>query len=275
MARYGMAIDLDHCTGCQTCVVSCQLNNALHPNVSRNSVDALEWGRWPEGDLMFFAHSCIHCDEPLCAKVCPTGASRKRDDGIVDIDQELCIGCGVCITACEYGARSLDKRGGFHFGAAEPAPYEAAGMYPTGVVDKCTFCRERVGQGGEPACVQDCVAGVRAFGDLDDPESGVSAFIKEHNCTCVPGTSLFYGCGERDLDLKYLIVSRYFASAKNDRVGQKSTAPSFNPAVVGAAGVATIAVAAGLAATAKHSRFKRQQDTRCGKSSEPYDEQGV
>lgn len=266
MARYGMAIDMDHCIGCQTCVVSCQLNNALRPGMTRTRVELLEWGRWPEGDRAFFPHGCIHCDEPLCVSVCPTGASSKRADGIVIVDHELCIGCGVCITACEYGARSIKVSDEHYFDTMEPAPYEARGMQPVGVADKCTFCSDRVDRGLEPACVKDCIAGVRIFGDLDDPTSTVSAFISEHMCLSVADTSIYYGCETRDLDIRSLITNTYYRSAKADRDRQEPPASEPNPAIIGTASVAAVAAVAGLGVSAKKNRAKRaagtENDTR-------------
>lgn len=259
MTKYGMAIDLNHCVGCQTCTVSCQLNNGLRPAVSRIRVDALEQGRWPDVDLAFFPHACIHCDDPLCVRVCPTGASHKREDGIVVIDDKRCIGCGVCITACEYGARSLNLHDRPYFDAEEPAPYETEGMQPFGVADKCSFCAERVDAGREPACVRDCVVGVRTFGDLDDPESAVNAFITRHKCENVPGSALYYHLGKRDLDLRELITAG-FTSAKEDRAHQHPAETPTNPAVIGVAVVATAAVATGLGVSAKRSRAKRRRD---------------
>ena len=256
MTRYGMAIDMNHCTGCQTCVVSCQLNNALRPGVARISVDTLEWGRWPEGDRACLPHGCIQCDEPRCVKVCPTGASHRREDGIVVVQHELCIGCGVCITACAYGGRSISTAG-FNFKAAEPAPYEAEGMQPVGVADKCTFCVERVDQGEMPVCVRDCVASVRVFGDLDDPNSDVSAFIDEHACVGIPGSAVYYHQGERDFDLEATITTNYFTSTKDEQARHKEEAPAVNPVVIGTAGAVTAAVAVGLGVSARRTRAKR------------------
>ena len=73
--RFAMAIDMAHCVGCQTCVVACQMHNALRPGVAWLRVDALEWGAWPDADRAYFPHARLHCDEPDCVRVCPTGAS--------------------------------------------------------------------------------------------------------------------------------------------------------------------------------------------------------
>lgn len=262
MTRYGMAINMDQCIGCQTCVVSCQLNNALRPGSSRNSIDRVERGRWPNGDLFFFPHACIHCDEPLCVKVCPTGASSKRTDGIVAIDHELCIGCGVCITACEFGARSIGTQDEWHYGAKDPAPYEAEGMQPVNVADKCTFCSDRIDAGLQPACVSDCVAGIRVFGDLDDPDSAVNAYIREHRCVCSPDSAVYYGRGARDFDVREHITETYYRSAKADREGQKPQEARGNPAVVGIAGAATAAAVAGLGVSARNSRKKGKRNPK-------------
>ena len=258
MTRYGMAIDMGRCVGCQTCSVSCQLEAALRPGGSRIRVDALEWGRWPDADRAYLPRACIHCDDPLCVNVCPTGASTKRDDGIVVVNPELCIGCGVCVTACEYGARSINTRDAHHFDAEAPAPYEAEGMQLVGVADKCDFCAARLADGLRPACVRDCVLGVRAFGDLDDPGSEVNAFIANCGCEAVPGSALYYARGGRELDVKGLIA-RGHVSAKEDRLRQEPSGTSPNPTVRAAAGIAAAGIAAGLGTSAKRSRAKRRR----------------
>jgi molybdopterin-containing oxidoreductase family iron-sulfur binding subunit len=129
---------------------------------------------------------CNHCANPSCVRVCPTGATWKREsDGIVMMDMHRCIGCRYCMAACPYGARSFNWR--------DPRPFVATGSdgqpasdYPTrtrGVVEKCTFCAERVREGREPACVEAARAagaeGALVFGDAADSGSEVSRILRE------------------------------------------------------------------------------------------------
>lgn len=121
---------------------------------------------------------CNHCDRPPCTRVCPTGATWKRDsDGVVMMDWHRCIGCRYCIAACPYGSRSFNWR--------DPRPYIAAieEDYPTrqrGVVEKCNLCEERLARGQEPACVVACQSGAMVFGDLEDSGSEVRKLLAEH-----------------------------------------------------------------------------------------------
>jgi molybdopterin-containing oxidoreductase family iron-sulfur binding subunit len=121
---------------------------------------------------------CNHCDNPPCTRVCPTQATWKRDnDGIVMMDWHRCIGCRYCVVACPYGSRS--------FNWTDPRPHieNAHDDFPTrmrGVVEKCTFCEERLARGREPACVEACPNGEIVFGDLNDPESEVRRLLAEH-----------------------------------------------------------------------------------------------
>ncbi|MGC9292084.1 MAG: sulfate reduction electron transfer complex DsrMKJOP subunit DsrO [Acidobacteriaceae bacterium] len=114
---------------------------------------------------------CNHCDDPPCVRVCPTGATWKREeDGIVMMDWHRCIGCRYCMAACPYGSRSFDW--------VDPRTYLKVlnPEFPTrtkGVVEKCTFCSERLAQGQGPACVEACPAKALVFGDLNDPGSEV------------------------------------------------------------------------------------------------------
>jgi molybdopterin-containing oxidoreductase family iron-sulfur binding subunit len=121
---------------------------------------------------------CNHCENPPCVRVCPTQATFKRADGIVMMDEHRCFGCRYCITACPYGSRS------FNWEDPRPALGENLADYPTrtkGVVEKCTFCSERLAQGQRPLCVEACEGigcGALVFGDAADPASPVSALLR-------------------------------------------------------------------------------------------------
>lgn len=119
---------------------------------------------------------CNHCENPACVRVCPTKATFKREDGIVAMDYHRCIGCRYCMAACPYGARS--------FNFFDPRPYieQINSDVPTrtkGVVEKCTFCVERLAKGQQPVCVE-ASGGAIVFGDLDDPNSSVRQVLKDN-----------------------------------------------------------------------------------------------
>ncbi len=120
---------------------------------------------------------CNHCNNPPCTRVCPTQATWKREaDGIVMMDWHRCIGCRYCVVACPYGSRS------FNWKDPRPAIDEITPDYPTrmrGVVEKCTFCEERISRGLEPACVEACSNDEIVFGNLNDPDSKVRQLLAE------------------------------------------------------------------------------------------------
>jgi dimethyl sulfoxide reductase iron-sulfur subunit len=186
--RYGMVIDLAKCSGCMCCDVACKRENFTPPGVHWSKVHIYETGKYPLTKLRSLPTLCMHCEEPACLQACPTGATSKRADGVVTIDNDRCIGCGYCALACPYEARVLN--------AKDPRPYhEPHDFTPTerigyfqklgavehgkGVIEKCTFCLHRLEQGGEPACVEACPAGARVFGDLDDSESEVARLVAQ------------------------------------------------------------------------------------------------
>ena len=121
---------------------------------------------------------CNHCDNPPCTRVCPTEATWKRaSDGVVMMDWHRCIGCRYCVVACPYGSRSFNWR--------DPRPFidELQPDFPTrtrGVVEKCTFCEERLARGLLPACVEACKQNALTFGDLEDPESEVRKLLHDN-----------------------------------------------------------------------------------------------
>lgn len=179
--RRGMVIDLKRCIGCYGCAVACKAENGTSPGVFWMRVFEEEVGRYPNAGRRFVPLRCNHCASPPCVPVCPTGASYKRDsDGLVLVDYEACIGCGSCIVACPYQARSASNGQQYYY-AEGPTPYEQhhPRKPPVGVAQKCTFCVHRLDQGLEPACVQTCPTRALTFGDLDDPSSPVVQLIRE------------------------------------------------------------------------------------------------
>jgi Fe-S-cluster-containing dehydrogenase component len=198
--RLGLVIDLDTCVGCHACAVNCKEWNTgghsapltdLDPygadprGVWFNRVHSFEAGEGERGRTVHFPRSCLHCDEPACVTVCPTGASYKRaEDGIVLVNPDTCIGCKLCSWACPYGAREYDE--------------------DEGVMKKCTLCIDRIYNETlpeaerVPACVSTCPAKARHFGDLADPASAVSRLVAERG-----GVDLMPELGYRPVN-KYL-----------------------------------------------------------------------
>ena len=200
--KLGLVIDLDTCVGCQACATSCKEWNAQGDSGPLTDTDpqgAHVSGPWfnrihgyevreegrSDSRIVNFPRSCLHCEEPACVTVCPTGASYKRaEDGIVLVNPETCIGCKLCSWACPYGAREYD--------------------YMQGVMKKCTLCVDRIynvnlePEDQVPACVKACPTGARHFGDLADETSAVSVLVKERG-----GFDLFPEMGYKPTN-KYL-----------------------------------------------------------------------
>lgn len=182
MTRYGMVIDLARCIGCDSCTIACRAENATPRGMLWSQVLKYETGIYPRSQLHFLPMQCMHCAEPECQKVCPTGAITKRDDGIVFTDSKKCMGCRSCMLACPYASpHPLDKICTYYEG--HTTPFEKIGYrkHRAGTSEKCNFCLERIEQGLEPACVTACVAKARFFGDLNNPDSQVSRLVKERD----------------------------------------------------------------------------------------------
>lgn len=161
MTRKTLVVDLDRCTGCKSCEVACKQENDVVLGSAWNKVVTVgPSGDYPNIEMYFLPTLCQQCEDPECVKVCPTGASFKRkEDGVVLVDREKCIGCRYCMMACPYGVRSFNEE--------------------KKVVEKCTLCDHLQAIGEKPACVKNCPSKARFFGDLDDPDSDVSKAIKE------------------------------------------------------------------------------------------------
>ena len=162
--QYAMVIDVRRCIGCHSCTVACKSEFDVPLGEERSWVEYVEKGQYPNVRRSFLPRLCNHCSLPPCVYVCPTNATYKREqDGIVVVDDGLCIGCKYCIQACPYGARFLNPI--------------------TGTADKCDFCLHRVSQGVVPSCVNTCIGEARIFGDVNDPESAVAKLITNERVT--------------------------------------------------------------------------------------------
>ena len=192
-----MVIDLQRCIGCWSCTVACKQEHFLPPGILWNRVLIGESGEYPLVRKEMVPVLCNHCKEAVCVDVCPTGASTKREDGLVLIDYNKCMGCGYCVVSCPYQHRSFyrrDHQRGYFPNQGYTA-IESLGkeLYPLvkGTVVKCTFCKERIDQAVQdgfqpgidrqatPACVNACVTKARTFGNLDDPDDPIALLIRE------------------------------------------------------------------------------------------------
>lgn len=149
--------DASACIGCKACQVACQDRNNLPPDILWRRVFTYGGGGWVQQGSTFvpnnlfryyLATACQHCENPVCRDVCPTAAISKRDDGIVLIDTDKCIGCRYCEWACPYGAPQFNEE--------------------AGVMTKCDFCYDLQDQGLNPACVDACVMRCLDFGELEE-----------------------------------------------------------------------------------------------------------
>jgi Fe-S-cluster-containing dehydrogenase component len=186
VTRWGMVVDPGKCSkageGCTKCIGACHAAHNV-PALSERRHE-VKW-IWKETfDRAFPSQQtsyteavfrgkplmvlCNHCNNPPCVRVCPTQATWRRGDGLVMMDSHRCIGCRYCVAACPYGSRS--------FNWVDPRPHirNLNADFPTrtrGVVEKCTFCQERLAQGRPPACVEACPEKALIFGNLEDPQS--------------------------------------------------------------------------------------------------------
>lgn len=158
--QLGFYVDISRCTGCKACQIACKDKNDLPIGIRWRRVFQYEGGEWLMGEdgnwfpsnvyAYFVSSACAHCEDPICMQACPTTAIFKRDDGIVLIDEDKCIGCRYCEWACPYGAPQFNES--------------------AGVMTKCNMCYDLVDQGQNPACVEACPYRAIEFGPLDELE---------------------------------------------------------------------------------------------------------
>lgn len=185
MAKWAMVIDMDRCTGCNACQVACNFENSTHPKMAWREVISFIKKEGQGVKYNVVPRPCMQCEDAPCVKVCPTKASHYDADGLVQINQDKCIGCKYCMNACPYGVRKFNK----YTPEAKEFHNPDVKRRTHGVVEKCTYCRHRIAKGDYKnsdhgklgrmtACSQICAAGANWFGDLDDPNSVVSKLVK-------------------------------------------------------------------------------------------------
>lgn len=185
--HWGMVIDLDKCIGCEYCLRTCAATNDVAPDKPWNIVVE---ERTTADTIFYFTRPCLHCQNAPCVEVCPVQATYHREDGLVIMDYDRCIGCRYCEVACPYDARKFNWEARTDVNEYIPTwGIAEVERRPRGVVEKCTFCRHRIDAGLEqgfipgedreasPACVNICPVGARVFGNLNDPESKVAIMI--------------------------------------------------------------------------------------------------
>jgi anaerobic dimethyl sulfoxide reductase subunit B (iron-sulfur subunit) len=149
MTQLGFSLNISRCSGCMACVVACMDQNDLPENgPGFRHVASIETGSYPSAEISFASISCFNCGNAPCVIVCPTGAIKRRSqDGIVQVNPDLCIGCRSCLTVCPFGA---------------------PGFLEGNKMSKCNSCLERVDHGLEPACVRICPTRALGFGPVDE-----------------------------------------------------------------------------------------------------------
>ena len=161
MVNYGFVIDNRKCIGCHACTVACKSEHEVPIGVNRTHVKYIETGEYPNNSREFSVHRCNHCEDSPCTTICPTIALFTREDGIVDFDDERCIGCKSCMQACPYDALYIDPN--------------------KGTAAKCNYCAHRIEESYEPACVIVCPTEAIISGDLDEENSSISNYILEND----------------------------------------------------------------------------------------------
>lgn len=166
--RFVMVIDLSRCKDERKCVKKCQSVHQLKPE--QFHINVLEIHDETNGNMFYMPKPCQHCDNPSCVSVCPVDATFKRQDGLVLIDNERCIGCRFCIAACPYSARTFNWTDPRDAEKYKDIEYDMELNVPQkkGTVTKCAFSADRLRVGKLPYCVTACPNGVYYFGDENE-----------------------------------------------------------------------------------------------------------
>jgi molybdopterin-containing oxidoreductase family iron-sulfur binding subunit len=194
---FGYALDLSRCIGCRKCVYACveENNQSRDPQIQWIQVLEMEKEKGidfmhadlyynrkevPDDEHFYLPVHCQQCQNPPCVKSCPVGATWTEPDGVIVVDYNWCIGCRCCMASCPYGARHFNwGKPNLPAKAANPNTHYLGNRPRTkGVVEKCTFCIQRVREGRYPACVEACPVGARKFGNLLDKDSEIRYILE-------------------------------------------------------------------------------------------------
>jgi len=208
--KLAMVIDLQRCTGCGGCFISCKSENNVQAGKKWAWPISKTVGKFPNVGMDFIPALCNHCEDAPCVKVCPAGAMVKGDGDITTHIPKNCIGCRSCFTMCPYGSieRNANETHKFwrskkaliddctsapadvtenvggtvipNYNADREKHLRGSGLRTKGIVEKCTFCDHRVKEGKLPYCVIACPANARIFGDLNDPNSDVTKLLAKY-----------------------------------------------------------------------------------------------
>ena len=220
MKNYGFLIDQSKCIGCHACSTACKSENQVPLGVYRTWVKYVETGAYPDVRRRFQVTRCNHCVNPPCVRICPVSAMYQREDGIVEFDPSLCIGCKSCMQACPYDSIYLDPE--------------------TNTAAKCHFCAHRLDVGLEPACVVVCPEHAILAGDLNDPASEISRKLSSAQATVRKpeqgtGPKLFYINGN-DWSLHPTAAAAQDSYLWADRVTEQNVAAYRLPVISGGSG---------------------------------------
>lgn len=168
MGKLGFYFNQSSCSGCRACQTACKDRNDLQPGQLYRHVTTYQTGVYPHATMYHYSATCNHCEDPACVKACPTRAMHKAEDGTVQHDDDLCIGCRMCAMACPYNVpQYLEEKG---------------------VVGKCDACKPYRDAGLNPVCVDACNMRVLDFGDLDELREKYGSVNLVHDLPILPSS---------------------------------------------------------------------------------------